>query len=118
MNPTEPDAMNFYLDFFIKGGGWAGLILFVVIGRYIWLWRNAEVKDMRDMHAVTVGTYIKVIAQKDAELKIAQENQMALYKEQSETLGESIEKMATVLTNTHNSNSAVAIVMAKVEAKL
>lgn len=33
--PTPEEATS-YLDFFIKGGGWAALLLFILIARFVW----------------------------------------------------------------------------------
>ncbi len=114
----EPDSVDWYLDFFIKGGGWAAFIASIAIFRWLWGWRDREVKAMRDTQVDTIAKYIEVIGQKDKEITIAQETIKDLYKDQAETLGENIKEVTTVLTNTHNSNATVAGLLAKVESKL
>lgn len=118
MTPPSTDTIDWYLNFFIKGGGWAAFMIALMSFRWLWMWRNDDVVAMRKAHSDSVNKYVTAIEGKDQDLKIAQETIKELYKDNAETLGENLKEVTTALTNAHNSSSAVAIVLAKVEAKL
>jgi len=107
-----------WLDFFIKGGGWAAFMISLVVFWYLWNWRDKDVFAMRKAHGEAVNRYETVIEGKDNDLKIAQETIKELYKDNAETLGENLTDVVTCLTNAHNSNQAVAAVLEKVKDKM